>query len=158
MEVECYQLAISRSNFQANQNDSNMLTRKFLEELEYKVTGACIEVHKRLGPGLLENVYQQCLIREFEFQNILFSSQHLVNVSYRDMELDTLLRADFLIEDSMVIEIKAVDQILPIHKAQLLTYMKLLKVPKGLLINFNCNNIIHEGKNSFVNDLYRDIY
>ena len=134
-----------------------ILTRKYLDELEYRVTGACIEVHKRLGPGLLESVYHQCLIRELKFNNILFSSEHLVNIVYRDWTLDTLLRADFLIENCLVIELKAVESILPVHVAQLMTYMKLLKIPKGLLINFNCTNIIHEGKKSFVNDIYREL-
>lgn len=134
-----------------------MLTRQYLEDLEYRVTGACIEVHKRLGPGLLESVYHQCLGSELRFRDISFSSEHVVNVTYRDLELDTLLRADFLVEGNLVVEIKAVELILPIHKAQLLTYMKLLALPKGLLINFNCASIIHQGKNSFVNDLYRDL-
>lgn len=135
-----------------------MLTRKYLETLEYQVTGACIEVHKRLGPGLLESVYHQCLARELAFRNILYSSQHVVHVTYRDIELDTLLKADFLIDQCLIIEIKAVEAILPIHKAQILTYMKLLNVPKGLMINFNCANIIQDGKKSFVNDLYRDLF
>ena len=134
-----------------------MLTRKYLEELEYQVTGACIEVHKQLGPGLLERVYHQCLAREFQFKNILFSSEHVVKIIYRDLELDSLLRADFLVERCLIIEVKAVEIILPIHKAQILTYMKLLKAPKGLLVNFNCNNIVQEGKTSFVNDFYREL-
>jgi len=134
-----------------------MLTRQYLEDLEYRVTGACIEVHKRLEPGLLESVYHQCLSKELEFRNILFSSEHIVNVTYRDLELDTLLRADFLVDGVLIVEIKAVEVVLPIHKAQILTYMKLLEAPKGLLINFNCANIIHQGKKSFVNDLYRYI-
>lgn len=135
-----------------------MLTRRHLEDLDYRITGACIEVHKHLGPGLLESVYHQCLARELQMRNIEFSSGHVVNVIYKDIQLDTLLRADFLIENSLIIEIKAVEQILPIHKAQLLTYMKLLKTPKGLLINFNCANIIHEGKISFVNEFYRELF
>ncbi len=135
-----------------------MLTRKYLEELEYKVVGACIEVHKHLGPGLLESVYHQCLARELQLNNISFLSEHPIHISYRDVELDTLLRSDFFIEKCLLVELKAVESTMPIHNAQLLTYMKLLKAPKGLLINFNCKNIIHEGKTSFVNDFYRELF
>lgn len=135
-----------------------MITRQFLDALEYQITGACIEVHKHLGPGLLESVYHKCLAREFQLRNMIFSSEHIINVLYKDLQLDTLLRADFLIENSLIIELKAVEVILPIHEAQILTYMKLLKVPKGLLINFNSLNIVQHGKKSFVNELYRDLF
>ncbi|WP_149242004.1 GxxExxY protein [Dyadobacter sp. 32] len=134
------------------------LTRKYLEELEYKVIGAAIEVHRRLGAGLLESVYHQCFARELQFKDIEFVSEHVVQISYRDLEIDTLLRADFLIANCLVVELKAIESVLPIHDAQLITYMKLLKAPKGLLINFNCKNIIHDGKKSFVNEFYRELY
>ena len=134
-----------------------MITRSELDTLEYQITGACIEVHKHLGPGLLESVYQQCLSREFQLRNIPHKSQHIVSVHYKGVMLDTALRTDFLIGSDLLVELKAVESILPIHEAQILTYMKLLKVPKGLLINFNCTNIIHHGKKSYVNELYREL-
>ena len=134
-----------------------MITRSELDALEYQITGACIEVHKHLGPGLLESVYQKCLSRELQLRNISFKSEHIISVHYKGVMLDTALRTDFLIGSDLLVELKAVESILPIHEAQILTYMKLLKAPKGLLINFNCTNIIHHGKKSYVNEFYREL-
>jgi GxxExxY protein len=134
-----------------------MLTKKYLNELEYQLTGAVIDVHKHLGPGLLESVYQKCLAHELRLRNIVFSSEYHIDVIYKEFHLDTALRVDFYLNNCIVIEVKAVDSILPIHEAQILTYMKLLKAPKGLLINFNCTNIIQTGKKSYVNEFYRDL-
>lgn len=134
-----------------------MVTKKYLDDLEYQITGACIDVHKHLGPGLLESVYQKCLAHELRLRQILFSSEHTIDVVYKGFHLDTALRVDFLIENCLVIEIKSVNSILPIHEAQLLTYMKLLETPKGLLINFNCTNIIQNGKKPYVNEFYRNL-
>ncbi|WP_254561209.1 GxxExxY protein [Dyadobacter diqingensis] len=134
-----------------------MLTKKYLNELEYQLTGAIIDVHKHLGPGLLESVYQKCLAHELRLRNMVFSSEHHIDVIYKEFHLDTALRVDFYINNCLVIEVKAVDSILPIHEAQILTYMKLLKAPKGLLINFNCTNIIQTGKKPYVNEFYRDL-
>jgi GxxExxY protein len=137
--------------------DFMMINKTFLDQLEYKVTGACIEVNKILGPGLLESVYQKCLMRELQLQNINFTSQHSILLSYKNVLLDTELKADLVIENCMVLELKAVENILPIHEAQILTYMKLLRIPKGLLVNFNSTNIVHNGKKSFVNEFMYDI-
>lgn len=134
-----------------------MITKKYLDNLEYEIVGACIEVHKALGPGLLESIYHKCLCKEFESEGISFSFEHLVPVYYKGVEMETQLRVDFLIENVFVLELKAVDTMLPIHEAQVLTYMKLLKSPKGLLINFNCTNIYHNGRKPFVNEFYRDL-
>jgi len=134
-----------------------MVTKKYLDDLEYQITGACIDVHKHLGPGLLESVYQKCLAHELRLRQILFSSEHTIDVVYKGFHLDTALRVDFLIENCLLIEIKSVNSILPIHEAQLLTYMKLLETPKGLLINFNCTNIIQNGKKPYVNEFYRNL-
>ncbi len=133
------------------------MTKKYLDNLTYKVLGAAINVHKELGPGLLESVYQQCLLYEFRFQNIAFTSESIVPVTYREMELDVNLRCDFVIEECLIVEIKAVESILPIHEAQLLTYMKLFKAPKGILINFNTVNLASQGKKTFVNELFRNL-
>lgn len=134
-----------------------MITKKFLEELEYQITGGCIEVHKALGPGLLESVYHKCLLREFQLRGLHFTSEQTVIVGYKDIALDTELRADFFVENAIVVELKAVENIHPIHEAQLLTYMKLLRSPKGLLFNFCSTNIIQHGKKSYVNELYRSL-
>ncbi len=126
------------------------INKSFLDNLEYNVTRACIEVHKILGPGLLESVYVRCLIRELQLRNIKYTAEKSILLSYKDVVLDTALRADLYIEECLIIELKLVERILPIHEAQILTYMKLLKAPKGLLINFNCTNIIQHGKRAFV--------
>ncbi len=131
-----------------------MINKAFLDDLEYEVTGACIEVHKILGPGLLESIYHQCLVRELQLRKINFDSEHSIQIVYKDLFMDTTLRVDLFIENSLVLELKSVDTILPIHEAQILTYMKILKAPKGLLINFNCTNIVQFGKKPFVNEFY----
>ncbi|UUV21246.1 GxxExxY protein [Paenimyroides aestuarii] len=131
------------------------MTKKYLDELTYKVIGCCITVHNALGPGLLESVYHKCLLEEFKYQGIRFSSELIVPIEYRNVQLDALLRADFLVEDCLVIELKAVEAVLPIHEAQLITYLKLLDAPKGILVNFNCTNIFHNGQKTYVTEKYK---
>lgn len=133
------------------------MTKKFLDDLTYKIIGAAIEVHKDLGPGLLESVYQKCLKQEFFLRELKYSSELFVPVLYKGVEMDTELRSDFLVEDSIVVELKAVDALAPVHEAQILTYMKLLHKPKGILINFNCANLFREGQRTFVNELFRKL-
>lgn len=122
------------------------LSKKYLDQLTYKVIGATIAVHKALGPGLLESVYHKCLIKELELNSIGFQSELSVPVDYKGLEINTELRCDLLIENCLAVELKSVDVMLPIHEAQILTYMRLLEVPKGILINFNSVNIFKEGQ------------
>ena len=129
-------------------------TKTYLKELTYLVNGAAIEVHKTLGPGLLEEVYHQCLIRELELRGIKYQSELTVPVSYKGITVETNLRCDLLVDGIMVVELKAVTSLLPIHEAQLLTYMKLLHVPKGMLLNFNVANLYREGQKTYVNELF----
>lgn len=117
------------------------LTKKIINELSYKVVGAAIEVHKTLGPGLLESVYEKCLLQELKLNGLNVSQQVNVPFDYKGLSFEAELRADIIVENLIVVELKTVEAILPIHKAQLLTYLKLLKAPKGLLINFNTTNI-----------------
>jgi len=131
------------------------MTKKYLNELTYQIIGSAIEVHKELGPGLLESVYHKCLKQELSIRNIKFLSEQVVSVNYKGLELDAEPRCDLIIEDVIVVELKAVDAIAPVFEAQLLTYMKLLQKPKGILINFNCANIFKEGQKTFVNELFR---
>lgn len=133
------------------------LSKKYLDQLTYKVIGAAIEVHKALGPGLLESVYHKCMKKELELKGIGFQSELSVPVDYKGLEIDTELRCDLLIEKCLAVELKSVDVMLPIHEAQILTYMRLLEVPKGILINFNSVNIFKEGQKTFVNELFRDL-
>jgi GxxExxY protein len=134
-----------------------MITKKYLDDLTYKVLGVAIEVHKYLGPGLLESVYHKCLCKEFTERKILFQSELVVPIEYKGLEISADLRCDFFVENTLVIELKAIEYTLPIHEAQLLTYMKLLRAPKGVLINFNCVNLFKEGQKTFVNEFFRDL-
>ncbi len=131
------------------------LTKAYLKDLVYKVTGAAIEVHKELGPGLLESVYQKCLERELNLRNINCQSEYKVPICYKGLEFDTKLRCDLIVEDVLPIELKAVEMMHPLYESQLLTYMKLLKAPEGLLLNFNVINLYKEGQRTYVNELYR---
>jgi GxxExxY protein len=133
------------------------MTKKYLDRLTYEIIGAAIEVHKALGPGLLESVYHKCMEQEMHLRKLTFILELVVAVNYKGIDLDTQLRCDLLVEGAIVIELKAVDVILPVHEAQLLTYMKLLQKPKGILINFNCANLFREGQRTFVNELFRDL-
>ena len=120
------------------------------DPLTGKVIGCAIEVHRHLGPGLLESTYQQCLVHEFRLNDVSFRLEHAVPVEYKDVHLDCGYRIDILVEDQLIIELKAVDKIQGIHKAQLLTYMKLARIETGLLINFNVERL-KEGIQRFKN-------
>lgn len=133
------------------------ITKKYLKDLVYKLNGCAIDVHKELGPGLLESVYHKCLKHVLNEKGIAYRSELQVPVLFKGHRIDTELRCDLFIEDVLVVELKAIDSILPIHEAQLLTYMKLLDAPIGLMINFNCTNIYKEGQKTYVNQLYRDL-
>jgi GxxExxY protein len=106
-------------------------------ELTEEIIGAAIEVHRDKGPGLIESIYEWCLTKELDLRGLSHLSQKSVEVSYKGFVKREELRFDVLVEDCLLIEIKSVAKILPIHKAQLMSYMKLLGVPIGLLINFN---------------------
>jgi GxxExxY protein len=107
------------------------------DSLTGKIIGCAMDVHRELGPGLLENTYQQCLAYELNLNGIGFKLEQALPVKYKEIQLDCGYRIDLLVEDKLIIELKAVDEIHNIHKAQLLTYMKLSSISTGLLINFN---------------------
>ncbi len=133
------------------------MTKSQVKKLEYILTGACIEVHKYLEPGLLETVYHQCLLQELNLQNIDFESEKIIEIDYKGFSLDTNLRVDVLVENCILLELKSVTAILPIHEAQVISYMKLAQVPKGILVNFNCKHIISEGKKVYVNQYFSSL-
>src|SRR5213594_4689765 len=110
---------------------------KRASELTDTIIGAAIEVHRHKGPGLIESIYEWCLTKEFELRELRCLSQKIVVITYKIFSRQEPLRFDMLIEDCVLVEAKAVEKILPIHKAQLLSYMKLLDIPIGLLINFH---------------------
>ncbi|HVT71773.1 MAG TPA: GxxExxY protein [Lacunisphaera sp.] len=110
-------------------------------KLTEHVIGAAIEVHRDKGPGLGESIYEWCTMRELELRHLAATNQKIVRISYKGFSKTEPLRFDLLVEDCLLVEAKSVERILPIHKAQLLSYMKLLDVPLGLLINFNVSKL-----------------
>ncbi|HOH59603.1 MAG: GxxExxY protein [Candidatus Cloacimonetes bacterium] len=116
---------------------SSPTDKKALDDLCYKIIGCAIEVHHLMGPGLLERAYQECLQHEFGLQNVRYIRQCHFGLSYKGSMLDATYIADFLVEDQVIVEIKAVSEILPIHQAQLISYLNLSNKPTGLLINFH---------------------
>ena len=106
------------------------------DALSRKVTGAAIEVHRLKGPGLIESIYERCLMRELELGGMSAINQRIVRIEYKGLIFDESLRFDVLVEDCLLLELKCVVEILPVHKAQLLSYMKLMNIPIGLIFNF----------------------
>ena len=133
------------------------MTQRIINELTYTIIGGAIEVHTELGPGLLESVYEKCLIHVLKQKGLKIISQQKVPIVFRALYLDVDLRYDLLVEDCIILEIKAVDCLLAIHYAQLLTYLRLLKMPKGILFNFNCMNIFKEGQKTMVTEFYSSL-
>ncbi len=134
-----------------------MITQKYLDELTYEVVGSAIEVHKIMGRGLLESVYHECLKEELTHRKINFLTGMEIPVIYKNKELEIDFRCDLFIEQCLVVELKAVQEITNVFEAQLLTYMKLLKSPKGILINFNCLNIFKQGQKTYINEYFNQL-
>ena len=133
------------------------MTKKYLDELTYEIIGAAIEVYKTLGPGLLEKVYHRCMLIELGLRGIRFTSEQFIKLDYKGHDVGTDLKCDVFVESAIVVELKSVKEVDPIHEAKLLSYMKLLEAPKGILINFNVTNIYKEGQKTYVNELFRDL-
>jgi len=129
------------------------ITKTYLKDLVYRVNGAAIEVHKTLGPGLLESVYHRCLEHELKLRNISFVSE----MALKEILVKTDFRCDLYIENVLPVELKAVESIKPIFEAQMFTQMNLTMRPLGLMLNFNVCNLFKEGQKTYVNDLYRMI-
>jgi GxxExxY protein len=115
-----------------------------INQLSYNIIGAAIEVHRVLGPGLLESAYETCLCRELDLRGLPYERQKPLPVVYKDVHLDAGYRLDLLVDNRIVVEIKAVEALCPIHEAQLLTYLRLGGWQLGLLINFNVE-VLKEG-------------
>ncbi|MFC4142156.1 GxxExxY protein [Pedobacter mendelii] len=129
------------------------MTKRQVKQLSYDITGYAIKVHKALGPGLLESVYEKCLKFELERNGHHVIQKAIVPIEYDGLELDIDLKVDLYVDNCIVIELKTVENILPIHEAQILTYMKLLCAPQGLIINFYTDNITKSLK-PFVSNFY----
>lgn len=135
----------------------NPLTKKYLDELTYQVIGSAIEVQKAMGRGLLESVYHECMKEELSHRKIDFQTELKIPVFYKEKSLDLNFRCDLFIENCLVVELKATNENHSIFEAQLLNYMRLLKAPKGILINFNSSNIFSEGQQTFVNEYFKHL-
>ena len=129
------------------------MTKKQVTQLSYEIAGCAISVHKALGPGLLESVYQKCLTHDLVKKGYAVVEHIAVPVNYDGLIVEAELRLDLLVNDTVVVELKAIENILPVHEAQILTYMKLLKKPQGLLINFFTENVSRALK-PFVNEYF----
>jgi GxxExxY protein len=121
------------------------------EEISNQIIGCAIEVHRALGPGLLESAYEQCLAHELARNDIEFQLQAPMPVIYKGLKLDCGYRLDLIVADSVVVELKSVEKLLPVHEAQILTYLKLSGMRLGLLINFN-ESLLKNGIKRFVLD------
>lgn len=130
--------------------------RNRLNELTGKVIGACIEIHRELGPGLLESAYEECLAYELSRAGLRFERQRALPVRYKEVQLDCGYRLDFVIEGVLIVELKAVTELHPIHEAQVLTYLKLDQKSLGLLINFNVPTLKRGVKRIACGGLFKD--
>ena len=133
-----------------------MITKKDITQLSYEITGFAIKVHKTLGPGLLESIYEECLKIELIKNGYDVKQQLYTTINYEGVTIETKLVVDLLVNDLIILELKAVEEILSIHEAQLLTYMKVLKKPQGLLINFFTDNIT-KSLRPFVNEYFKEL-
>ena len=127
------------------------ITKKYVNQLAYKIVGCAIEVHKELGPGLLESLYEECLIFELRKKGLKVTSQQQIIPVYKGIECKTRLRFDKMVEDLILVENKSTNGFSPTDQAQLLSYMNILEKPKGLLINYNVLNITTDGLIPLVN-------
>lgn len=121
----------------------NALSTRRINDVSHEIVGAAIEVHRALGPGLLESAYEQCLCHELAIRSIPFRRQVDLPVHYKGVQLDCGYRVDVIVDECVVVELKAVEKLLPIHDAQVLTYLKLLDLKLGLLINFHVPLLKH---------------
>jgi len=133
------------------------MTQKKVNDLAYKIVSCAIEVHKQLGPGLLESIYEECFIEELKANGFDVISQEKIPLVYKGKILKTDLKLDILVNNCIIVELKAVDEMHSIYKAQLLSYLKLTGMPKGLLINFNCENITSKGLVSLVTEKFANL-
>jgi GxxExxY protein len=127
-------------------------SKDILDELSHKVIGACIEVHRLLGPGLLESIYVECLAAELSALGVPVKREVIIPIRYKGKELTKPLRLDLLVDDCLIVEAKSVDTLQPVHSAQLLTYLKMTEFKLGLLLNFNVV-VMRDGIKRIVNGL-----
>jgi len=125
--------------------DTETRSKLLHEDLTEQIIGAAIEVHRALGPGLLESAYEECLCRELDLRNLPFTRQVPVPLGYKGISLDCGYRLDIIVRGEIILELKCIERILPVHEAQLLTYLKLTGKRVGLIINFNVATLVRGG-------------
>ena len=131
-----------------------IITQKYIDFLTREIIGCAIEIHKELGPGLLESAYEKCMIYLLRKKGFHVESQLEVPIVFHDLIVDRGYRLDLLVENLIIVELKTVTEFMPINKAQLLTHLSFMKKPKGILINFHCLNIFYEGQKTYVTEEY----
>jgi GxxExxY protein len=129
-----------------------LIDNEHLNSVTGSILSAAIEVHRVLGPGLLESIYSACTQYELAARGLRFVCQHPIPIVYKDVRLESIYRVDLIVEDLVVVEIKSVDVITPVHKAQVLTYLRLAKCPAGLLVNFNAPRLM-DGVKRLINSM-----
>lgn len=127
------------------------MERDALDRISLAIIQSAIEIHRHLGPGLLESVYRACLAYEFRERGLVFVAEQLIPLSYKKLVLAGTYRMDFLVEDAIVVEVKSIETVLPVHYAQVLSYLRLTGKPVGLLINFNVSYLV-KGVRRVVNE------
>lgn len=133
------------------------LSKKDILDLTYHINGAAFAVHRNLGPGLLEKTYQTCMCIELRKKGFHFISEMKIPFEYDGHSLETNFRCDLFVNDLIVLELKSVDSFTPLFDAQILTYMKLLNAPKGILYNFNVLNLYKDGQRTLVNEIFKSL-
>ena len=134
-----------------------MMTKEFVDKISYEVVGAAINVHKKMGRGLMESVYHECMKEELNNKKLKYFTELTIPVFYDEKKLAVRFRCDLFVENCLVVELKAITRFVLEHEAKLLNHMRLLKAPKGILINFNCSNIFKEGQRTLVNEYYANL-
>ena len=131
------------------------ISRKLVDELTYEIIGAAIDVHREMGPGLKEAVYEDCMTIAFQERNLAFECQYCFRPTFRGRPLKSNSRIDLLVEKLIVVELKSVAALTDIDRAQVMNYINLLELPKAILLNFNVINLARDGKETFVNHYYQ---
>jgi GxxExxY protein len=129
-------------------------SKKEVDDLSYQIIGVAMEVNRHVGPGFLESVYQKCFAIELAERELSFQQELELPFTYKNHTIVGQFRCDFFVENLIVVEIKAVSELLPIHQAQVINYMNLLKIPNGILLNFNVTNLFHNGQKTFVSKYF----
>jgi len=131
-----------------------IISQKYVDQIAHAIIGCAIDIHKELGPGLLESAYEKCMIYLLNKKGFKVESQLEVPITFRELLIDRGFRLDLLVENLIIVELKAAKELTSVNKQQILTHLKLLKKPKGILINFHCSNIFYEGQQTFVTNEY----